>query len=90
MSNDDKLVAVYRANGEMQAQIVKGRLEADGIPCLLRSQAAPSVHAFVVDGMGEVILMVPESYAAEARRMIAEEAPETDAENTQDTDVEND
>ena len=72
MSSDEKLVAVYRANGELQAQVVRGLLESNGIPCLFKSQAAPSVHAFTVDGMGEVFVMVPESAAEEARKLVAE------------------
>ena len=72
MSSDEKLVAVYRASGEMQAQVVKGLLESNGIPCLLKSQAAPSVHAFAVDGMGEVFVMVAAADAEEARKLVAE------------------
>lgn len=72
MSSDEKLVAVYRASGDMQAQIIKGRLESSGIPCLLKSQAAPSVHAFAIDGMGEVFVMVPARAAEEARKLVAE------------------
>ena len=72
MSNNEELVAVYRANGDMQAQIVKGRLESVGIQCLLRSQAAPSVHAFAIDGMGEVLVMVAAESAEDARRLLAE------------------
>ncbi len=72
MSSDEKLVAVYRASGEMQAQVVKGLLESNGIPCLFKSQAAPSVHAFTVDGMGEVFVMVAAVVAEEARKLLAE------------------
>ncbi len=72
MSNGEKLVAVYRASGEMQAQVIKGLLESSGIPCLLKSQAAPSVHAFAVDGMGEVLVMVAGAVAEEARELLAE------------------
>lgn len=70
MSNVDDLVEVYRANGEAEAHIIKGLLESNGIPCLLRSLAAPSVHAFVFDGMGEVRIMVPQSRAEEARELV--------------------
>ena len=49
-----KLVDVYRASGELEAQVIKGLLESNGIRCILRSDAASSVHAFTVDGMGEV------------------------------------
>ena len=72
MSKADNLVEVYRANGEAEAHIIKGLLESNGIPCLLRSLAAPSVHAFVFDGMGEVRVMVRQSDAEEARELVRE------------------
>ena len=73
MSKYVKVVEVYRAAGEVEAQIIKGLLESNGIPCLLQSNAAPSVHVFAVDGMGEVKVMVRESTAEKARRLIAGE-----------------
>jgi alkaline phosphatase len=69
----EKLVDVYRASGEAEAYIIKGKLEANGIPCLLRSNAARSVHMFTVDGMGEIKIAVNESMAEEARRLIEED-----------------
>jgi len=68
-----KLVEVYRAFGEAEALIIKGLLESNDIPCLLKSHAAPSVHVFTVDGMGEYKVMVGESRAEEARRLIGEQ-----------------
>ena len=64
------MTEVYRASGEMEAQVIKGLLESNGIPCLLKSNAAHSVHVFVVDGMGEVKVMVWESMAGKARELI--------------------
>ena len=64
---------VYRGAGEAEALIIKGLLESNGIPCLLKSNAAPSVHVFTVDGLGEVEVMVRESTAEEAKRLIGEE-----------------
>jgi len=73
MGRSEKIVEVYRAAGEAEALIIKGLLESNGIPCLLKSNAAPSVHVFAVDGLGEVGVMVRESRAEEARRLIGEE-----------------
>ncbi|MCK4963980.1 MAG: DUF2007 domain-containing protein, partial [Dehalococcoidia bacterium] len=42
----EKLVDVYRASGELEAHVIKGLLESNGIPCILKSDAASSVHAF--------------------------------------------
>jgi len=69
----EKLVDVYRASGEMEAHVIKGLLESNGIPCILKSDAASSVHAFTVDGMGEVAVAVLESRAEEAMKIIGGE-----------------
>ena len=72
MNSPEKLVEVYLAPGEAEANIIKGLLESYGIPCLLKSLAAPSVHAFAIDGMGEVRVMVRESEVGEARELVRE------------------
>ena len=70
MSNSKSTIEVYRAAGEMDALVIKGLLETNGIPCLLKSHAAPSVHVFAVDGMGEVRVMVPNRMAKLAQELI--------------------
>ena len=73
MTKQMKLVEVYRALGEAEALIIKSLLESNGIHSILKSHAAPSVHVFTVDGMGEYKVMVGESKAEEARRLIGEQ-----------------
>ena len=73
MTKKLKLVEVYKALGEADALIIKSLLEANGIPSILKSHAAPSVHVFTVDGMGEYKVMVGESKAEEAKRLIGEQ-----------------
>ena len=70
MSKNEKMVQVYKAPNEMEAQVIKGLLESYGIPCFLKSHAAPSVHMFTIDGMGEVKVMVLDSMADRARELI--------------------
>ena len=70
MKNKGKMVEVYKAPNEMEAQVIRGLLESYGIPCFLKSNAAPSVHLFTVNGMGEVKIMVLESMAEDARNLI--------------------
>jgi hypothetical protein len=67
-----KLVEVYRAMGEAEALIIKSLLESNGILCLIKSHAAPSVHVFTADGMGEFRVMVGEAKAEEAKGLIGE------------------
>jgi len=73
LNKGEKLVEIYKTAGEAEARIIKGLLEDNGIPSLLKSNAAPSVHMFVVDGMGEVKVMVWESMAERARELIGGE-----------------
>ena len=68
--NKNKMVEVYRAVGEAEAQVIRGLLESYGIPALLKSHASPSVHMFAVDGMGEVRVMVWEAMAERARELV--------------------
>jgi hypothetical protein len=70
MDKQTPMVDVYRASGELEAQVIKGLLESNGISCFLKSHAAPSVHVFTVDGMGEVKVMVPGSMAEKAKGLI--------------------
>ena len=70
VNKSKEMVEVYRAAGESEAQVIKGLLGSYGIFCLLKSNAAPSVHMFAVYGMGEVKVMVWEGVAWKARELI--------------------
>ena len=67
---DGKLVEVYKAANGMEAQVIKSLLESYGILSVLKSHAAPSVHIFTVDGLGEVRVFVLDSMAEKARELI--------------------
>ncbi len=70
MNPKDKLVSVYTAHGEMEAQVIRSLLETCGIKSLMQGNAAVSVQPFVMDGMGEIKIMVVETQAEEARKII--------------------
>jgi hypothetical protein len=70
LKSNEKMVEVYHAYNAMEAQVIKSLLESFNIPCFLKSNAAPSVHTFTMDGMGEVKIMVLESLAEKARELI--------------------
>jgi hypothetical protein len=70
LSKNSQLVEVYKARTEMEAQVIKGLLESFGIPSYFKSNAAPSVHFFTMDGMAEVKVMVLDSMAETARELI--------------------
>ncbi len=72
MGSKSKLVSVYSGN-YLQAQIVKGRLESEGVPCLLRYEGAGLIYGVTVDGLGEARVMVPEDLAQEARAIVTDQ-----------------
>jgi hypothetical protein len=69
MSAGERLVSVYIAT-YMEAQIMKGRLESEGIPVLLSYESAGLVYGITVDGLGEVKIMVPKHLAEEAKKIL--------------------
>lgn len=66
-----KLEKVYTVSGQIQAHVIKGRLESEGIPVLLRYNSGSTVFALTVDGLGEVEIFVPQEEAARAREILS-------------------
>jgi len=59
MSERKQLATVCSAK-YMEAQVIKGRLESEGIPVLLSYESAGLVYGITIDGLGEVKIMVPQ------------------------------
>ena len=66
------LTTVYIASGQLEAEIIKGRLESEGIPAILRYEAAGLIYGFTIDGLGQVEVQVPSSLAQHAREILAD------------------
>jgi hypothetical protein len=69
MAEGKKLVAIYNAR-QIEAQIIKGRLENEGIPVLLSYDSSSLVFGITIDGLGAVKIMVPERFAEQAREIL--------------------
>ena len=69
--SDTKLTTVYVANSQPEAQIVKGRLETEGIPVMLRYESLGVVFGLTTDGLGQVRVQVPASLARKATEILA-------------------
>jgi len=66
------LATVYIASGHLEAEIIKGRLESEGIPAILRYEAAGLVYGLTIDGLGQVDIQVPSALAQQAREILAD------------------
>jgi len=68
---DTRWVAVHATSGMVDANIIAGRLETEGIPTRLEYEAAGVIYAVTVDGLGEVKVMVPREHLEKAREILS-------------------
>jgi hypothetical protein len=66
----ERRLAVLHRCDQAEAVVVKSLLESEGIPTLLRSRLAHSVHPFTVGAQGEVVVLVPPCEVARARLLL--------------------
>jgi len=75
------LTTVYVAQGLLQAEVYKSKLESAGIPVLLEYESIGPTLGITVDGLGQVCVMVHDELADEARALLEEESDETGQES---------
>ncbi len=68
----EELVVVYRSMGPLRAQVIKGKLESQGIPALLKYESAGPVLGILVNGMGEVKVLVSKTRELQALQVLGE------------------
>ena len=66
---DDAFIEMRRCD-QGEALVVKSLFESEGIPTVLRSRLAHSVHPFTVGAQGEVVILVPKEHAARATGLL--------------------
>ncbi len=59
-------VVVWEAANSMEAEIVKSRLEADGIPAIISSEAAGQIYGLTIGGLASAKVLVPAPLADRA------------------------
>ena len=67
---DDEWVLVDKVQGQLQAEILKGLLEAQGVTVWLNAQGAAHAYAVSVGTLGAVELLVPSSAVNQARQIL--------------------
>ena len=66
---DKDWVVICSAGGEIESDIIKGKLESEGIPVMLKQEAIGGFYAF--DIVGEVKLLVPPLFKEKALKIIS-------------------
>lgn len=68
---NEELKEVFRAKGETEAYIIKGKLEASGIPVILKGEAIGRVYGLTLDGLGEIKILVPSKFEKIALKLLS-------------------
>src|SRR5215472_15622496 len=68
--SSSSLVVILRTHSDVEASVVRGLLEAHGIPCVVASGAMRSIFPLTIESLGDVRLSVHEEDVEEARRII--------------------
>ena len=66
-----ELVEILIAGDEIEAQLIRGVLDANGIECVLRGESLRLTFGITADGLAEVKILVRREDARRARQVIA-------------------
>lgn len=75
-------VVVWEAANVMEAHVVKGRLESEGIPAIIRGEALSTIYGLTAGGLARTEVLVPAPLADQALDILfppEEEAGEAEA-----------
>jgi len=67
---DAKLVTVFRAPNEIEAQMIRTLLEGNRIKCCLSGESLRHTHGIMVDGLAEVRILVRDDDEKRAMEII--------------------
>jgi hypothetical protein len=76
--SDNEPVVVWEAANVMEAQVVKGRLESEGIPAFVRSEALGAIYGLTAGGLARADVLVPKPLAGKALEILADNAAPTE------------
>ena len=72
MSNENNLAIVADIPNSVQAELLRGLLEANGIPAILSEQSAARAIGLANATMANVQILVREEHAEEARQLLSD------------------
>jgi len=67
---EEEWVLVDKVQGQLQAEMIKGLLEAQGIMVYLNPQGAARAYAVTVGTLGAVEILVPSSAVEQAKQVL--------------------
>lgn len=79
---EPELVCVRVCSGLLLGELYKSKLEAMGIPVLLKYESAGPVFGITVDGLGEVRVLVPQEHSHTAIDLLSDLPDELGAQDS--------
>lgn len=76
----NELVVVWEAAHLMEAHVVKGRLESEGIPALIRGEALAAIYGLTTGHLAVARLLVPAPLAEKALAILSSQEDISSAE----------
>ncbi len=67
---ESRLKLVHKVWGPVEAEVIKSLLKSQGIACILKGLVVQSIHAFSVNGLGEIKIFVDETDYELAKKLI--------------------
>lgn len=81
--SDNEPVVVWEAANALEAQVVKGRLESEGIPAIVRGEALGVIYGLTTGGLAVTDVLVPSALAEKAMEILGVEPGAQDEEGEQ-------
>src|SRR4051812_17206350 len=69
---DQEPVVVWQAANAMEAQVVKGRLESEGIPAIVRGEVLGALYGLTTGSLAATDVLVPAALAEKAIELLNE------------------
>lgn len=70
--NEQTWEVLTEVDGELNAEILRGLLEAQGIPVSLSQEGAGKVYGLTIGEFGRVEILVPSGYLAQGRQVLVD------------------
>lgn len=69
-SERDWVLLLRAVQGQMEAAILRSRLESEGIPVVLEYESVGPLYGIISNELGEVRVLVPAEFLDQARQLI--------------------
>lgn len=86
--SENEPVIVWEAANLMEAYVVKGRLESEGIPALIRGEAVGAIYGLTAGSLAVVKVLVPAPLVDRALTLLLDAENETGDGETEDGEEE--